>query len=159
MCGGTLGRWLDIMYGSQQHVTEAYHGLQQHGMQVGSVKGRGPFRSQPSLPPPPSLLLLKVCCLSAAVSVVLQVTIPSRVAREAVNAEELRLQVNAAFIAGLPQVGPPVLHAQALLCRRSQAPVLVLASLFVVRAAPGGCAPPDKLLVLHHMPTPALLLL
>jgi hypothetical protein len=33
-----------------------------------------------------------------------QVTIPLKVAREAVNAEELRLQVNAAFIAGLPQV-------------------------------------------------------
>jgi pyocin large subunit-like protein len=34
----------------------------------------------------------------------LQVSIPSRVAREAVNADELRLQVNAAYIAGLPQV-------------------------------------------------------
>jgi hypothetical protein len=43
-----------------------------------------------------------LCC--AVVCCGVQVTIPPKVAREAVNAEELRLQVNAAFIAGLPQV-------------------------------------------------------
>jgi hypothetical protein len=34
----------------------------------------------------------------------MQASLPSRVAREAVNAEELKLQINAAYIAGLPQV-------------------------------------------------------
>jgi hypothetical protein len=39
---------------------------------------------------------LRVCCV--------QVSLPPRVAREAVNADELRLQINAAYISGLPQV-------------------------------------------------------
>jgi hypothetical protein len=41
--------------------------------------------------------------LSALLAGVLQVDVPSKVARQAADAAELRLLVNAAYIAGLPQ--------------------------------------------------------
>jgi len=45
-----------------------------------------------------------IAVMSGSLHGVLQVGIPPKVAREAVHADELRLLVNAAFIAGLPQV-------------------------------------------------------